>query len=139
MMGFFLPQMAETGTTGPQFFLGQLVTMIVPGFSYSEEMLAKETLLVAEAEFENKRAVEANEAVPAENTGENGPDGTAETAETDPSSEAASPDGAGVGRKCFPGRYGVVRDFRTGSGRGERGFHRRLGDLPYAGGKIEGL
>jgi stage II sporulation protein P len=59
IMSVFLPQMDGIGTAGLQSLGKNLVTVIAPVFALAEEELAKESLLSAEAEYENKRAAES--------------------------------------------------------------------------------
>jgi stage II sporulation protein P len=59
IMSVFLPQMDGIGTAGLQSLGKNLVTVIAPVFVLAEEELAKESLLSAEAEYENKRAAES--------------------------------------------------------------------------------
>jgi stage II sporulation protein P len=71
----FWPQAAGTGESVPEMFGKSLVAMVAPVFSYHEELLAKEALMLSEAEYENKRAAEAQKQT--EGTGgQTGLDGT---------------------------------------------------------------
>jgi stage II sporulation protein P len=58
IVSVFLPQAAGTGKTVPEMFGKSLVAMVAPVFSYHEELLAKDALMLSEAEYENKRAAE---------------------------------------------------------------------------------
>jgi stage II sporulation protein P len=58
IVSVFLPQAAGTGESVPEMFGKSLVAMVAPVFSYHEELLAKEALMLSEAEYENKRAAE---------------------------------------------------------------------------------
>jgi stage II sporulation protein P len=84
----FLPQ-AE-GTV-PEMFGKSLVTVVAPVFSYHEELLAKEALVLSEAEYENKRAAAAQKQTEEAGTGLDETDGQA--GETEPGvMEESSPE-----------------------------------------------
>jgi stage II sporulation protein P len=59
IVSVFLPKAVGAGETVPEMFGKSLVAMVAPVFSYHEELLAKEALMLSEAEYENKRAAEA--------------------------------------------------------------------------------
>jgi stage II sporulation protein P len=108
IISLFLPQVAKTGTSGPQSFFGELVTVFVPAFSYNEEMLAKETLLLAEAEYENRQAAEASQSLSGEQAGASGIDGM-----TDANGAGASAgtfDAAGAEVQSVPGEQNGKND-----------------------------
>jgi stage II sporulation protein P len=77
IVSVFLPQAAGTGESVPEMFGKSLVAMVAPVFSYHEELLAKDALMLSEAEYENKRAAEAQKQT--ETAGNGGQTGLDET------------------------------------------------------------
>ena len=61
ILELFLPQMAECGSDGLQMFYRDLAAAMVPVFSYNEETLQYEEVLVAEMELENRKLQEKSE------------------------------------------------------------------------------